>query len=147
MLARPFLVVVMALTTLPHSSRPQVPEPPGRVLLTAAPLSDEISSLMVVARSGSANSPAYVLLRIQGQYAKGNPNRLSHQTVQAWLLRADGTAVPAIPKLDAPDRPMTGDIGPDIIFFAFVTVPANELAGVVVSVNGRLLVREIKASS
>ena len=66
------------------------------------------------------------------------------QTIQAWLLRADGTAVAMMPK-SFHDRPMTGDIYPDVVFFDFVQVPAKELAGVVVSVNGKLFVREIKA--
>jgi hypothetical protein len=46
------LIGVMALGIVPNSSRLQVPEPPTRVLLTAAPLSDQITALTVTEYSG-----------------------------------------------------------------------------------------------
>jgi hypothetical protein len=141
MLARHFLIGVMALATVPSLSGQQVVKPfSARVLLALAPLSDEISSLRVTALSEGAGSPAFIEVSLV------DPRRLSGQTIQAWLLNADGTAVATMPK-SFHDRPTEGFVIPDLIyFFDFVSVPAKELAGVVVSVNGKLYAREIKAS-
>ncbi len=53
--------------------------------------------------------------------------------IQAWLLRGDGTAISQIEKVNVKGNG---------IVFSFTPVPAKELAGVVVSVNGTLYVRE-----
>jgi hypothetical protein len=143
MLARHFLIGVMALATLPNPSRPQVSEPPGRVLLTAAPLSDEITGLTVTAYSG-AGRPAYIEVSLMGRdINNGRTNRGQRPppfgATQAWLLRKDGTTVPKF------------DLGwwdiPFATRFAFQPVPASELAGVVVSAKGKLYVREIQVTS
>jgi hypothetical protein len=146
MLARQLLVAVMALGTLPNSSTGQGQEPSSRFwLLTSAPLSDDVSAFSVTNRPEGAGSPAFIEVTLIGQHGNTDPKRLPLQTIQAWLLRADGTVVAMMPK-SFHDRPTTGDIYPDVVFFDFVQIPAKDLVGVVVSVNGKLFVREIKAS-
>jgi|SRR5579864_689549 len=151
MLARHFLIGVIALTTLPVSQEqlvvhPLVPvSPPALVLLRASALSDDVSFLGAVAYSKETDRPAFIEVSLIGQHGKADAKRLPSLTIQTWLLRVDGTAVAAMPK-SFHDRPMTGDIDPDVVFFDFVPVPPQELAGVVVSVNGKLYVREIGSS-
>jgi hypothetical protein len=148
MFTRHLLIGIMALATVPSSSTGQGQESSSRhFLLTVAPLSDDVNFLYVVAHSEATNSPAFIEVILEGQSGGTNPRRLSLQAIQTWLLRADGTAVLAMPK-SFHDRPMRGDTDSDIIiFFDFVSVPPQDLAGVVVSVNGKLYVREIKATS
>jgi len=64
-------------------------------------------------------------------------------TIQVWLLRADGTTVT---KQETPSRSGGFQSIPptDYRRFTFAPVPAKDLVGVVVSENGKLLVREIK---
>lgn len=151
MLARTFLIGVMALATLPVSQeqvvvRPLQPVSPSPFwLLTPAPLSDDVSRLSVTNRPEGAGNPPFIEVALIGMHGTADPKRLPIQAIQAWLLRADGTGVAAMPK-SFHDRPTTGDVYPDVVFFDFVSVPAKELAGVVVSVNGKLYVREIKAN-
>jgi hypothetical protein len=151
MLARLFLIGVMALAILPVSQvqvvvHPLQPVSPSAVwLLRVAPLSDDVSQLSVLSYSEEAGiMPGFIEVALSGRHRNADPKRLPIQTIQTWLLRTDGTAVAAMPK-SFHDRPMM-DIDPDVVFFDFVPVPPRELAGVVVSVNGKLYVREIRAS-
>jgi hypothetical protein len=150
MLARHFLVGIMALATLPSSSGQQVQEPPGRVLLTAAPLSDDIAALTVIEHSEGAGRQAYLEVQlgdiaVSGETESGQRSTPPVGASQAWLLRKDGTTVAQFDN----DNPMGSPMHIWLTFglrFAFHPVPASELAGVVVNVKGKLYVREIKAS-
>jgi hypothetical protein len=155
MLARQFLIGVMALTILPVLQeqvvvRPLQPVSPSPVLLVrVAPLSDDVSQLSVLYHSEEVGIiPAFIEVTLDGKHGNADPKRLPSQTIQAWLLRADGTSVAQMPKSfhGFPLSEATTDIYPDAVSFDFVTVPAKELTGVVVSVNGKLYVRVIKAS-
>jgi len=160
MLARLFLIGMMALATLPSSSSQQVPEPPGRVLLTAAPLSDQITALTVTEYSGrcagikpqpgTGDGPPCIQVKLNGPVWRtitdgvSSPNLLSVKTTQVWLLRKDGTAVGNL--IQPMNAMRSGDSPiPYGVLFTFQPVPPQELAGVVVSVDGKLYAREIKA--
>jgi len=155
MLARHFLIGVPALAILPVSQEqvvvhPLVPvSPPPVWLLRVAPLSDDVSQLSVLYHSEEVGIvPAFIEVTLDGRHGNADPKRLPIQTIQAWLLRADGTSVSQMPKSfhGFPLSEATTDYYPDAVSFDFVPVPAKDLAGVVVSVNGTLYVRAIKAS-
>jgi hypothetical protein len=148
MLARSILIGVMALAAVPSSSGRQVPEPTVRLLLAAAPFSDEITALTVTEHSAGASRPAYLEVRLNGQSVhrgETNPKPLSGMAIRVWLLREDGTAVAQAWKPESVSL-ITVDLITDQMSFGFAPVPAKELAGVVVSVNGKLFVREIKVN-
>jgi hypothetical protein len=67
---------------------------------------------------------------------------LKYFNIQAWLLRADGTA---LAQASPPGHVGVGNAGEstDIVAFTFNRAPATEIAGVVVSVNGSLYIRKI----
>ena len=118
-------------------------------LLRVAPLSDDVSQLSVLYHSEEAGIiPAFIKVTLMGKHGNADPKRLPIQTIQTWLLRADGTSLVQMPKSfhGFPLSEATTDYYPDAVSFDFVPVPAKELAGVVVSVNGKLYMREIKAS-
>jgi hypothetical protein len=122
---------------------------PSQTLLAPAPLSDEITALTVTEHSGMGGPPG-VQVTLQGpQVHDGARNPLSMRTTQVWLLRKDGTTVGDLSKpIEMIDNSSVRDFGvvTHWIRFTFQLVPPQELAGVVVSVNGKLYVREIKAS-
>ncbi len=65
---------------------------------------------------------------------------------QAWILKTDGTIVP---QLSQPSMITIGDMGnyeTHYLFYDFAKVPANELAGVVISRNGKFYCRQIEMS-
>jgi hypothetical protein len=75
-----------------------------------------------------------------------SPNLLSVRTTQVWLLRRDGTAVGNL--IQPMNAMRSGDSPiPYGVLFTFQPVPPQDLAGVVVSVSGKLYVREIKVGS
>jgi hypothetical protein len=70
-----------------------------------------------------------------------NPSNLD---LQVWLLKTDGTS---ILQLGSPSEISIGSIGDystDYMFYQFQKVPVNELAGVVISMNGKLYCHEIE---
>ena len=85
-------------------------------------------------------------LQIPIAFRKGNENILASNTnkIQAWLLKTDGTAVPQSSKPSMMNLGSIGDYSTDYLFYMFSKVPANELAGVVVSLNGKLYCRQIE---
>jgi hypothetical protein len=148
MLARQFLVGMMALLTVPSVHAQQAQRDPWqpnpwRSLLVADRLSDEITA-MDVSEMGMDGIPRYLSVNLQGHV--GTVGKLAAMTIQVWLLRADGTTVTQ--KETFPCYDCFESIPPtDYRRFTFAPVPAKELAGVVVSVSGKLYVREIKATS
>jgi hypothetical protein len=159
MLARQMLIAVMALATLPYPHAPQEQANPVRTLLAPAPLSDEITALTVTEylgrcagikpRLGTGGGPPCIQVKLNGPAVHdgaSSPNPLSVRTTQVWLLRKDGTAV-GMNLIQPMNAMWSGDIPfPYGMVFTFEAVPPQELAGVVVSVNGKLYVREIKAN-
>jgi hypothetical protein len=93
MLARPFLIGVMALTSLPTLQVGQEQRIVARILMTGGPpLSDEIGGLFL--DEGYTNGvPESFHVELPGVPTPANPLPLSGMTIQAWLLRADGTAL------------------------------------------------------
>lgn len=74
---------------------------------------------------------------------KWAPPDLAGLGLQVWLLRADGTA---IPQREKPSLVMLGEIGnrgTDYMVYTFQRDPANDLAGIVMRVKGKLYSREI----
>lgn len=72
---------------------------------------------------------------------KGGPPKLpisNTNKVQAWLLKTDATAVQQSSKPSLINLWGIADLSEDYQFYSFAKVPVNELAGVVVSLNGKL---------
>jgi hypothetical protein len=63
---------------------------------------------------------------------------------QVWLLRRDGTAVPHLSGLRANALVSMGGWATPSQDLSFQHVAADELAGVVIAVNGKLIVREFR---
>ena len=146
MLARQVLIGAMALATLRSTQVPQGQRIDGLILMTGGPpLSNEIGGLFVD-EPYTNGAPESLHVTVPGVPTTSNPLPLSGITIQAWLLRADGTA---LVQRDKPVRRSVNDPGvhSDSIDFTFTPVPLNELAGVVVSVNGKLYVRQMKVHS
>ena len=146
MLARTLLIGVLALATLPHSPGPQTSPTALRILLRVENPSDDIAALSVVEAVHPNGAPRTLSVELQGQVMRvGQQSKLAGMTIQVWLLRADGTTV-AQGKCSGCDS-FTSTPPVDHRQFTFAPVPAKELAGVVVSLNGKLFVREIKVTS
>jgi hypothetical protein len=64
-------------------------------------------------------------------------------TVQVWLLRADGTQVPQCTEPFVFSVRTFGEHAKDYKLYTFPKVPEDELASVIVSYNGRLYCHEI----
>jgi hypothetical protein len=137
MFAAPLLVALLMLATLQHV---QLPDPE---VLLRVPVSDEITTLWV------ATTPGLTQVTFLGQSFRMNeerPKPLSEMTFQVWVLRANGTVL-------RPNGP-PGSAGPicnagscnDNMTLGFEPVTAKELAGVAVSVDGKLFVHAIKPS-
>jgi hypothetical protein len=106
--------------------------------LLRTPLSDGIETLRV------HEHPESILVSLWGPSAL-EPERLSPDDIQVWLLKVDGTTVARLPGVfygaggrssDARRSLSTG--------YKFERVPHDQLAGVAVRFKGKLLVREIK---
>jgi hypothetical protein len=155
MIARYLLVGLLALGI--PTAPPAQQGASSQTLLAPAPLSDEITALTVTEYSGRCagikpqpwmGDPPCIQVKLNGPAVHdgvSSPNLLSVRTTQVWLLRKDGTAVRNL------IQPMNAMWSADIPFpyglvFTFQRVPPQELAGVVVSVNGKLSGREIKAN-
>jgi hypothetical protein len=165
MIARYLLVGLLALGI--PTAPPAQQGAPSQTLLAPAPLSDQIKALTVTEYSGkcagikpqpgTGDGPPCIHVELHGLAVHDNgvwrtvtdgassPNLLSARTTQVWLLRKDGTAVG---NLFQPMAAMWSDDYPVPfgMLFTFQAVPPQDLAGVVVSVNGKLYVREFKAS-
>jgi len=75
------------------------------------------------------------------QLTATNSNTLD---LQVWLLKSDGTSIPQLNKPNEETIGSIGDYSTDYMFYEFQKVPANELAGVVVSMNGKFYCHEIE---
>jgi len=135
---------LLALGILQNPSTQQASAHPTqaiRLLLLTDPLSAEIAGMEVMG-SGAEGSRGYVV-NLQGHV--GTVGKLDRMNIQVWLLRVDGTTVTQIETLPCMD--CFNSVPPtDYRQFRFGPVPAMELSGVVVSENGKLYVRQIKAT-
>jgi len=77
-------------------------------------------------------------------FLKNWRERNDTNTIQVWLLKMDGTVVPQVAKPFIYSLGTVGDYATDYQFYTFPKVPANELASVVVSYNGKLHCHEIQ---
>jgi hypothetical protein len=144
MFARLVLLGVMALATLSSVRVRQEQRISVRFLLRVGRVSEDVGGLRVFERD-TYGVPESFHVDVDGVPTPTNRLPLSGMTIQVWLLRADGTS---LTQRDKPSRMSAANPWEhsDTIEFAFVPTPPEELAGVVVSVNGTLYVREIKAS-
>jgi hypothetical protein len=153
MLARHFLIGVMSLATLPYSPRHPIQLIGEHTLLLVNQPSDYIAALSVLEKRNVSGVPERLVVRID-RSIPDDKTPLWRVNTQVWLLRADGTALTqtgrqlSVMSADGAAPPgVTQRLpGTERMEFWFAPVPSKELAGVVVSENGRLFVREIKAS-
>jgi hypothetical protein len=68
----------------------------------------------------------------------------SNLDLQVWLLKTNGTSIRQLNKPSEGSIGSIGDYSTDYMFYEFQKVPANELAGIVVSMNGKLYCHEIE---
>jgi hypothetical protein len=73
--------------------------------------------------------------------------RKDTDTVQVWLLKADGTQVSQCAEPFVFSIGTFGEHAEDYQFYTFPKVPDDELASVIVSYNGRLYCHEIRKVS
>ena len=110
-------------------------------LLVVLPFSDEISGLRV---NDQANS---ILIELDGQsVTNGQPftRPLSAMNLQVWLLLKDGRTVPQRERPAHVDvRSLDASETVDAMNFLFDYFAPTELASLVVSVNGKMYVRQI----
>lgn len=77
-------------------------------------------------------------------FLKNWKERKDSGAANVWLLRNDGTMVPQCARPFVFSQGTFGDYATDYQFYTFPKVPVDELAGVVVSFNGRLYCHEIQ---
>jgi hypothetical protein len=79
--------------------------------------------------------------------SRKNGGQLSPSTnldLQVWLLKTDGTSLLQLGNPSEISIGSLGDYSTDYMFYQFSQVPADELAGVVIRLNGRLYCHEIE---
>jgi hypothetical protein len=147
MLARQLFIGLIALATVPSLSvLPQGQVIPIHFFNVDLHFSPDVPSLLVAEVDDATGVPQAMTVRLGGYPLRpGDPSLLANLSIQVWLLRADGTVLARREKFKF-DDPTAYKPSIDNMEFWFVPVPAKELAGVVVSINGKLLVREIKAT-
>jgi len=72
-------------------------------------------------------------------------NKGTEEGLQVWLLRADGTAIPQLHKPSPVTVGNFGSYGTTYMVYAFRRDPTNDLARIVIHVNGKLYGRKIGA--
>lgn len=97
-------------------------------------------------RKQSAELSLQVPVGFRKDGKKISPSNTNIPNVQAWLLKTDGTAVPQSAKPSMMTLGGIADYSTDYLFYEFSKVPANELAGVVVSLNGKMYCHQIETS-
>jgi hypothetical protein len=115
----------------------------ARFLLEARGLNEQIGQLLVLRDSAGG-----LVVELYGQSVRyGQPftRPFSGMAVQVWLLRRDGTTVT---RHGEPGHVGIGNAGEstDIMTFGFADVPSKDLAAVVVSIDGAVMVRSIGGS-
>ena len=67
--------------------------------------------------------------------------------LRAWLLKADGTSIAQLSKPAVVSIGAMADFSTDYMFYEFQKVPADELAGVALSLNGKFYCHEVEMSN
>ena|SRR5215469_10629970 len=80
--------------------------------------------------------------RVDGKWALPDLEGIG---LHVWLLRADGAMVPQLHKPSLVTIGSFGNYGTIYMVYAFERVPTNNLARIVIQVNGKLYNREIAA--
>lgn len=138
MFSRTLLVVLLALPSLAAQSSAPLIARPG---LVRWPLSDGIQAVTLM------DEKEFLLVDIAGpsvaEFRGEKPTRPSAKGLQVWVLKKDGTAVPPrSPMRESAWGSMGGWATPSYEL-TFQYVRFEDLAGVVVSVNGKLIGREM----
>ena len=133
-------IAACAVTANPHAQSAGQPTSANRWLLQAKTISKDISGLFVQDTGGS------LVVQVSGKSFPDNVQPFKpfeNVTVQVWLLRHDGTAQPR-------EKWPPGTLGlsnagsvTEIMSFGFTRSSPQDLAAVVVSVNGEMFVRKI----
>jgi hypothetical protein len=135
------LVTVLAAMAPSTGAQPQNTE--WRSLLGPEKLTPDIALSKVEEAKGT------IVVRLNGQetcaFRNQLPKRLSDMTIQAWLLQADGTALAQSGK---PSHAGWGNGGclENPLQFSFEATTVDPV-GIVLSIDGTLVAREIKARS
>jgi len=150
MLARHFLIAVMTLAILPSPQVPSGQMHSLRPLLNTVPLSDEINVDVIELFEGVGTQPPMLVVQLgrlstRSGESSPHPQPLSGMAIQVWLLRADGTSVAQRQRWSIVAPAMAG-VMTDTTSVFFDDVPRQDVAGGVVSIDGKLYVREIKAN-
>jgi hypothetical protein len=77
----------------------------------------------------------------------GKSMETNSPVVQVWLLRTDGTTIPQSDESSLVTIGSIGNYSTDYIYYRFSKVPVNELAGVVININGKLYCQELKKTT
>jgi hypothetical protein len=141
MIAQYFL---MGLVAFASTSRSQNATPKAAPLirdLLDARISDQIPSLFVTEQSATGKQLDTLVVQLSWPSPKAESIEAEWK-LQAWLLRSNGETL--TPKLQPSLMGVgNGPVTMVTMSFSFVHVPPEELAGVVISVDGKLFVREI----
>ena len=74
---------------------------------------------------------------------KRSPSAIGSVNLQVWLLKVDGTSIPQVGKPSLISIGSIGNYENDYMVYRFSRVPTNEIAGIVVRVNGTLYCQEL----
>jgi len=153
MIARHVVIGLVALTALSSSHALAQAVPCRNLEQPFTPLSDDAGIRLIVQDCAEipGAQPAMLIVQLYGaswRNGEANPRPLSGMAIQVWLLRADGTAMDqrGSKPWKQPAAVGLSNLGSvtEIMSFSFEHTDPKELVGVVVSVNKKLFVREIK---
>ena len=71
----------------------------------------------------------------------------NNPVLQVWLLKADGSSIAQLSKPSVVSIGAIGDFSTNYRFYEFQKVPADELAGVALSLNGKFYCHEVEMSN
>jgi hypothetical protein len=161
-------VVALVIPSVPGSqSIAQIAQQPSRILLQESSISKDITGLFVTEQSKSAaDNDTVISVQIlgrsipqcEGRGVPGANNRcgqylanpasfegpkLKDMKIQVWVLRADGTMLQQ--KSNSFFSLCNAGDCTEYMLLVFEHATPNELAGVVMRVDGKLIVRDIQA--
>ena len=138
MIGRALLVVLIALPSMAAQSSSPLIAKPGVIRW---PLSDGIQAVTLM------DQKEFLLVDIAGpsvaEFRGEKPTRPSATGLQVWVLRKDGRAVPPRSAMRESAWASMGGWATLSQALTFQYARFEDLAGVVVSVNGKLIVREM----
>jgi hypothetical protein len=115
------------------------------IIFREQPFVDRVITELVVRDQPQPGGDFVVQLRGQStRSGEKNPKPLSGMMIQAWLLRSNGTVLAQRHRVSG--GVSSGGYDDDMLTFGFEHVPRSEVVGIVVLVNGNLLVRALHAN-